>query len=140
MTLLYAFASNAWIAKMMRFVDDDHVSVCQRAFHVPRPPAFALQIGVIVNDNADKAAVKSGQQFLDNRFPNILAGRLRCEQHDAFAFAENETLDEHQTHVGFTKADAIAEERATVACGDADKVLVGIALLSTMKRDPGEVA
>jgi hypothetical protein len=55
-----AFARNAGIPKVMRFVDNDDIGVTQDAAEVARSRALALKIGVIAHEEADKAAVQIG--------------------------------------------------------------------------------
>ena len=122
----------------MRLVDDDDIGVAQRAAEIARPAPFALQVGVVVAEQIDEAAVQVGQQRLDRRLPHVFPRGFRSEEDDVLCLLGDEPLDEYQPDVGLAEADAVAQECAAVFSRDASEVFVGVALiLRELAEDDG---
>jgi hypothetical protein len=111
------FAFDARIAEMVGLVDDHRIGLRQRQGHLARPPALALQIGVVVDDQVDEAAEHLRQIVLQIPLPHVFAHRFGGEQNDLFSLLEDQPLNQHEADEGFAQADAIAEKRAPVTAG-----------------------
>lgn len=90
---------------------------------------MALQISVVVQYEAHKSAVEVRQVMPDRRFPDILPGRLRREEHYPLALAHHHPLQQHEPDKGFAQTHAVTEKGAVVLLGDMDQILIGILLI-----------
>ena len=120
---------------MVSLVNEYDISITKRAFQITRESAFTLEVRVVVGNESDEAAVQVRKQALNDRSPNIFAGRFGSEQHDTFPFMHDHAFQDHEAYICLAKTNAVAKECGTIQTGDFDQVFVGILLVAGENRE-----
>ena len=119
---------------MVGLVDDHDLRLLRNLVHQVLA-ALAEEIGVVDDLEGEESFEDRRDLLLDLRLPDGIAGGGGDHEDDVLPLLHDEPFEQHQSDVGLSESDAVAEKRSRVPVRDVDEAVVAVLLVL---RKPAE--